>query len=163
MEVKVKTLKDMGGLAGDELALNIEVASPPPMMKVEELEEALQTNRQLLDGYYDGLLDHMRNDYIKQVPPWDLPYHSLLKNSVTARLMIDQLIPAINARGGRAKFTQLETKSAEKHIEILMGKADKTVKEEMGGKMIPMSTVIILIFLVACAVIGYLYLTNTNF
>jgi len=162
MDVKITTLKDMA-LGGEELEFDIEIAGPPMMMQVEELEEALQTNRQLLDEYHAGLVDMMRDDYIKRVPPWDLPYHSLLKNAAAARLNIDKLIPAINARGGRAQFSQLETKSAGLHVEILMKKAEKTVLSETAFTSIPMSTVVILTFLVACAAFGYLYLTNTSF
>lgn len=162
MEVKVTTLKDMA-LGGAELEFDIEVSGPPMMMKVDELEEALQTNRSLLDEYHKGLVADMRKDYIKRAPIWELGYHGLLKNALTSRLAIDRIIPAIIARGGTAQFTPLETKAASLHVEILMKKAEKAILAETAITSIPLSTIIILIFLVCCTVIGYLFLINTSF
>ena len=162
MEIKITTLKDMS-LKGEELTFDIDVAAPPPTMKTEDLEKVLQKNRELLDEYLQNMTDSMRNDYIKRVPPWDLAYQSLLKNAATARLTIDKLIPIIHSRGGHAQFTQLETKAAALHVEILMKKAEKKVLSEVDVTAIPMSTVAILTFLVACAALSYLYLVDSSF
>lgn len=161
MKVSVKTLDDMA-LGGAELEFDIEVSPPTPMMDLETLENSLQSNRDLLDQYHKDLVKHVSDDYFKRVAPWELPYHSILKNALTARLTIDKLIPAIGTKGGVAKFTQLEAKPASLHVEILMKKAEKAALAESVGN-IPISTVFILSFLVICAVIGYMYLTNTKF
>lgn len=159
--IKIKTLDDMA-LGGAELEFDIEVSPPGPMVNVEVLETSLQTNRDLLDQYHKDLIKHVGDDYFKRVAPWELPYHSLLKNAATARLTIDNLIPAISLRGGVAKFTQLEAKPASLHVEILMKKASKAALSESVGN-IPISTVVILSFLVACAAMGYMFLTDTKF
>lgn len=160
MKVSVKTPDDMA-LKGAELEFDIEV-SPPAMMDLETLENSLQSNRDLLDQYHKDLVKHVSDDYFQRVASGALPYHSILKNALTARLTIDKLIPAIVTKGGVAKFTQLEAKPASLHVEILMKKAEKAAQAESVGN-IPISTVIILSFLVIFVVIGYMYLTNTKF
>lgn len=114
-------------IQGDEKKFDCHISAPGPMAPVEELEKALQRNRDLLDECQKEIAENLRKEHFDREPPWKLNYEGAVLNALVARLNINVLIPLINIKGGKAKFTKIETMPVNKHVEKLMAKAEKVV------------------------------------
>lgn len=123
---------------GKETEFHCQISPPGPMTKVEELEEALKSNRDLLGECQEEMFVNLKKDYFDRVPPWKLDYDSPVQNALVARFNINVLIPLINMKGGRAKFTKLESWPVKKHIEKMMGGADKKALGYQDMRMTPL-------------------------
>lgn len=124
-------------LQGKETEFHCQITAPGPMVKVEELEAALKTNRNLLGECQEDMVDNLKKDYFDRAPPWLLNYEGPVQNALTARFNINVLIPLINMKGGEAKFNKLESWPVKKHIEKMMVGADKKALGYQDMRMTP--------------------------
>lgn len=122
---------------GKETEFSCQISAPGPMAPVEDLEKALERNRNLLNECSQEMAANLEKDYFDRAPPWLLDYISPVQNALTARFNINVLIPLINMKGGTAKFTKIESMPVKNHIEKLMGKAEKAALGFQDQRMTP--------------------------
>lgn len=140
-------------IQGEEKEFMCQISPPGPMAPVEDLENALKRNRELLDECQQEMAENMRKDYFEREPPWLLNYEGPVQNALMARFNINVLIPLINMKGGKAKFTKIESMPVKFHVEKLMAKAEKALLMEEVEKGKPFGYAFAISMIVAAFVV----------
>lgn len=141
---------------GKETYFHCQISAPGPMAPVEDLEKALKINRDLLNESQKDMVDNMKKDYFDREPPWKLNYEAPVQNMLVSRFNINVLIPLINIKGGKAKFTKMESWPVKKHIEKMLVKAEKEALEDQIKRAAPFHYGFALSMIVAAFVILYI-------
>lgn len=133
----------------------VEVSAPGPKAELETLTKALEQNRQLLGECQDDIYLNMKKDFYDYQPPWELNYDGPIQTAVMARHNINLLIPLVNIRGGKAKYSKIEAMPVKNHVEKILFKAEKAALEWQVEKSAPMMYAFVAAAIVAVAVITF--------
>jgi len=150
-----KTITFDISIQGKDTEFVCHIEPPGAKLELETLEKALKRNRDMLDKSHKDMVENLKKDWFDRLPPWMLNYPGPAKNALIARLNIEHLIPMINARGGEAEFTKLESMPVKSHIEKLMKKAEKAALEYQIKKAAPFNYAFALSMLIAAVVFAY--------
>ncbi len=144
---------------GKETEFHCQISAPGPMAPVEDLEKALKINRDLLNESQKDMVDNLKKDYFERDPPWLLNYEGPVQNALVARFNINVLIPLINIKGGKEKFSKMESWPVKKHIEKMLVKAEKAALEDQIKRAAPFHYAFAISMVVAAFVILYVTIT----
>lgn len=144
---------------GKETEFHCQISAPGPMAPVEDLEKALIINRKILDESQKDMVENLKRDYFERQPPWKLNYEGPVQNALAARFNINVLIPLINIKGGKEKFSKMESWPVKKHIEKLLVKAEKEALEYQIKKAAPFQYAFVIFIVLAVFVFGYMSVT----
>ncbi len=126
----------------------VQISPPGPMIQLEDLEKALETNRKQLDIANEGIIAEYRKDVFEQPPPWLQNYETPTQQAIIAHLNINVLIPIIQMKGGNAEFSKLETFSVEQRIGVLYKKAEMKVLNDFHTEQAPFKMAVIVAMLI---------------
>jgi hypothetical protein len=127
--------------------------SPPPMgATLEDLEKALQSNRDMIDTCQA----EMKQAFVDQVYLFKLPmqvnYDTPTQNAIMAHLNINVLIPLINIRGGSASFSKAETFHVKQRVEIMRNVAERMAHMERHVDHNPVPTALVAVLVVSTVI-----------
>ena len=130
----------------------VHISTPPMGATIEELEKALQKNRDMINKCQDDF----KNAFIAQVyefkPPMQVNFDSPTQNAIMAHLNINILIPLINVRGGNASFEKAETFHVKQRLEIMRNVAERVGHmERMQDHGSPVESAVVIVGLLVVA------------
>ncbi|EIJ34648.1 hypothetical protein [Thiothrix nivea] len=101
-------------------------SAPMPMMPLDDLLKALETNRAILKTCQEKLRENFIKEAFEYAAPWLLNYDSPTQDAIQAHLNINMLIPLINLKGGEAHFEKPETLNVQTRVELMRNIAEKS-------------------------------------
>lgn len=105
----------------------VHMTAPMPMMSLEDMEKALQNNRNMIKKSQDELREAFVMEAFKYAAPWQLNYDGPTQNAIQAHININMLVPLINMKGGSASFEKPETLNVQTRLETMRTVAEKSV------------------------------------
>ncbi len=127
----------------------VHTSSPPMGATLEDLENALQKNRELIDTSQQEMKQAFINQVYLLKPQAQVNYDSPTQNAIMAHLNINLLIPLINIRGGSASFAKPETFHVKQRVEIMRNVAERTAHTERQPHHNPLPTALVAILVVS--------------
>lgn len=110
----------------------VHITPPAPGSSLEELEKALERNRELLVDCQTAFKKAFSDQLT--LPPLKakfIDFDSHTQNAIMAHLNTCILIPLINMRGGTAIFAKPETMHVKARIELMLNMGETTAKREL--------------------------------
>ena len=113
----------------------VHMSAPVPMMALDDLEKALQRNRQILQDSQEQMRQMFLHEAFEYAAPWAVDYESPTQDAIQAHLNINMLIPLINMKGGYATYEKPETLNVQTRLELMRNTAEKAVfADQLMGK-----------------------------
>lgn len=103
----------------------VHMSAPLPMMALEDLEKALESNRETMRTSQKAMREMFEKEAFEYAAPWQVNYESPTQNAIQAHLNISMLVPLINMKGGQASFDKPETLNVQTRLELMRTTAEK--------------------------------------
>jgi hypothetical protein len=139
----------------------VQISAPGPMVPLEDLERALEHNRDQLRKASEEIKETVRKEIVDQPMPFLLNYDSPTQLAIMAHLNINVLVPIINMKGGDATYNKPETMNVKDHVERLHNMAQRNVLENLGKEHKPFQMAILSAILIAMIIL-FMLSSNTN-
>lgn len=127
----------------------VHTSQPPMGATLGDLEKALDQNRELLEDSQQRMKQAFVDQVYNFMPPMKVNYDSPTQDAIMAHLNINILIPLINIRGGKAKFSKQETFHVKVRVELMRKIAERLAHmerhQELSRDSIPIAIVMLLI------------------
>jgi len=130
----------------------VQISPPGPMVQLEDLEIALEANREQLRNANEAIKATFRREVFDQPAPWLLDYESPTQLAIMAHLNINVLIPIINMKGGDASFNKFETWKVEDHVGRMYTLSEKNILENFNREQKPFQMAIIAALLIVVTI-----------
>lgn len=131
----------------------VQITPPGPMVSLEELERALEHNRQQLREATEEIKEMFRKEVIEQPMPFLLNYDTPTLKAIMAHLNINVLVPMINIKGGDASYEKADTHNVKLRVEIIHNMAQRNVLENLSKEHKPFQLATIGAILLALIVV----------
>jgi len=131
----------------------VQITPPGPMATLEELEQALEHNRDQLRKAMEEIKATVRKEIIDQPMPFLLNYNSPTQLAIMAHLNINVLIPMINIKGGAVDYHKLETLNVKDRVELIHNMAQRNILEGLGKEHKPFHLAVLGAILLALTVL----------
>ena len=135
----------------------VQISPPGPMIQLEDLEKALEANREQLRKANEDIKATFRREVFDQPAPWLLDYESPTQLAIMAHLNINVLIPIINMKGGKANFNKFETWKVEDHVGRMYTMAEKNILENFSREQRPFQMAIVAALLIVVMIFAVLF------
>jgi len=105
----------------------VHISAPMPMMPLDDLEKALQHNREILKNSQKKMREMFLLEAFEYAAPWAVNYESPTQDAIQAHININMLIPLINLKGGMVGFEKPDTLNVQARLELMRNTAEKAV------------------------------------
>ena len=127
----------------------VQTSTPPMGASLEELERALQHNRDLIKQSQEQMKQAVIDQVFMFKPPMLINFDSPTQTAIMAHININILIPLINLRGGNAAFEKAETFHVKSRVEIMRTAAERVAFMEQHTKTSPMKSAFVIVTVLA--------------
>jgi len=131
----------------------VQISPPAPMASLEDLEKALQANREQFEDANKAIIAEFKKDVFKQPPPWEQNYESPNVQAIVSHLNINVLVPLIKMKGGKAEFSKPETFPVEQRMAVVYKKAEMQVLNEFHTEQAPFKMAVVAVMLITLMII----------